>query len=79
MNAFVFTAWILAVLRVYIGATTEPESLSWVDVYKDVAHVYVGFLLALAWGRQDRKLWLLFWMMCVLEVMVAILSRVKGL
>jgi hypothetical protein len=66
-------------LRVYIGATTEPESLSWVDVYKDVAHVYIGFLLALAWDRQDRELWLLFWMMCVLEVMVAILSRVKGL
>lgn len=73
MNYVVPIAIVLTLFRVYLGATVEPESMTWLDAYKDVAHFYMGYLLALA--IQNKKWWPLFWGMTVLEVTVAVLSR----
>lgn len=67
---------VLAVLRVVIGLLVEPVSPTWVDVYKDAAHLFMGGL-AVAWLYDGYK-WqkLLFWGLVVLEVVVAIGVRV---
>lgn len=89
MKVIVFAA-ILAALRVWIGFTVEPEHFSWVSLYKDVAHLFMGglavyahnlqpfqarFLLPQNWGRMIR-MWRLFWLMNLLEIAVATLSRI---
>lgn len=69
-------AALLAAARIWLGFNVEPEAFQWVQVYKDSAHLFMGGL-AVAWwyGRHDWQ-WLLFCAMCVLEVTVAILSRI---
>lgn len=47
MTAKVITlafAVMLVVVRTIIAATVEPEAFSWAQVYKDVAHLFMGGL-----------------------------------
>jgi hypothetical protein len=72
----IFCGIILATIRVYLGFTVEPQHATLFDIYKDVAHLYMGGLFV-AWRIQKKRyqFWL-FWMMCLLEVAVATLSRI---
>lgn len=65
---------VLCVIRVVIGFTCEPAPMTMVDVFKDMAHVFMGALGVLAWTRSPLKP--LFWFMAALEVVVATLQRV---
>lgn len=65
----------LAIVRVYLGMYVEPESFTWVNAYKDMAHVFIGGLLVAAWLKKNRTLWFLFWALNIVEVTVAIWSR----
>ena len=60
-------AAIVGALRIYLGLTYEPETMI-VNVYKDFAHIYVGYLFA-------KSQWVAFWILCVLEVVMAIVTR----
>lgn len=66
-------AALLATARVYIGMNFPPEPFSWVDAYKDLAHLFVGGLLVSA--INGRGYWPTFWALCIVEVGVAVLSR----
>lgn len=54
----------------------HPEHPTAADVYKDIAHIFIGGLFV-AW-RFQRHPWqkILFWALCLWEVFVAIGSRV---
>lgn len=66
---------LLAAIRIWIGFSVPPESFSLVQVFKDVAHLFMGGLFV-AWyiQRQSWQFWL-FWWLNILEVVVATLSR----
>jgi hypothetical protein len=65
----------LAIVRLMIGDLVEPDSI-WLDVYKDVAHLYVGGLAG-AW-LYSREKWQasLFLVLNAVEVFAAITGRV---
>jgi hypothetical protein len=67
-------AILFAIVRVAIGLTCEPTHATLIDVFKDVVHVYMGVLGLLAWKASGLYRWL-FWLLCVLEVSVAVLQR----
>lgn len=67
---------VLAALRVLFAFLFEPEPATWMGVYKDVAHLFMGGL-GTAWYLQRREWqWELFWMLNLVEVVVAVASRV---
>ena len=77
MKLFILvSAFVLAVLRVYIGYAVEPEAITYVDVYKDLAHVFMGGLLVSYLYSREKWQLILFIGMNVLEVVVAVWSRV---
>lgn len=63
-------------VRVWIGLNVKPDAFEWVQAYKAMAHLFVGGLAVAAW--RDQRQWQLglFWGLCILEVVVAIWSRV---
>lgn len=67
---------LLAASRVWLGATVEPEEFQWVQVYKDIAHLYMGGLAVAWWYKRYKWQWWLFWSLNAVEVAVAIWSRV---
>lgn len=76
MKPAIAIAGILALLRVWIGMNFPPDSFSWIQVYKDVAHLFVGGLFG-AWLCQRMSWqWTVFWFLCAIEILVAIQSRV---
>lgn len=79
MKILLAIAVLLAVGRIYIGFTVEPESPSLVDLYKDLAHVFIGGLGVLWWQfrKIDPLYGILFWGLNAVEVTVAILSRIS--
>ena len=70
---------VLAVVRIYIGYAVAPAEASAVGAYEAIAHVFMGGLLVAAWNSAGSIAtnwrWQLFWALCVLEVVVAVLSR----
>lgn len=83
---------VLGLIRVWLGLTVEPINLSVSEFlqqsFKDIAHIYMGVLGTLAWTsrqvqypRRERERHLilrnLFWFLCVLEVLVAVVSRMS--
>jgi len=67
---------VLAASRIWLAFEVEPEAFSWLHVYVDVAHLFMGGL-AVAWWHQERKWqWYLFWFLNVVEVAAAVGSRV---
>lgn len=61
----------LGVIRLFV----PPTRGDWVDIYKDVAHVFVGMLIPGAWSGKEPLYRILFWLLCILEVAVAVISR----
>lgn len=66
----------LALARVWIGASIEPEAFHWIQVYKDAAHLFMGGLAVAWWFGRHRWQWWLFWSLNAIEVAVAVWSRV---
>lgn len=75
MRTTIVIALILAVLRIIIGATNNPEAFAWVQVFKDIAHLFMGGLCVAMVLQKKRWQTMLFWSMNALEVAVAVLSR----
>lgn len=78
-------AILLAVIRLWIGLNIPPESFQWVEAYKDVAHLFMGGLGVAWWMHLESEeaefepalnwqFWL-FVALCIIEVAVAIFSR----
>jgi len=66
----------LAVARVWLGFNVEPDTFTWVQAYKDTTHLFMGGLAVALWVYDHLWQWRLFWGLCILEVAVAVLSRV---
>lgn len=66
----------LGLLRVYVGVTIVPVTPTMFEVYKDVAHLYVGGLAVAMWTQKQKWQIVLFIALCVLEVLVATISRI---
>ena len=64
----------LAVVFGVVRLGVSPHDPTFVDVYKDLVHVYMGVVGTLAW-RGDRVSKYVFWMLSALEVIVATVSR----
>ena len=65
----------LVLVRVWIGRKFPPSPMTGVDVFKDIAHLFVGLLIGFWW--VERKPWqrnLIIWL-CVAETAVAVISR----
>jgi hypothetical protein len=75
MKRTIAFALFLAAVRIWMGFNVPPDTFAWSQAYKDVAHLFMGGLFV-AW-RYARRGWQirLFVAMCVLEVAVAVLSR----
>lgn len=71
----VLVAWNLLWVRVWIGLNLPPSPMSEVDVFKDIAHLFVGLLIGFWW--VERKPWQrnLIIGLCVAETAVAVISR----
>lgn len=67
---------VLAILRIWIGSISEPEAFHWVQAYKDAAHLFIGGLAVAWWIQRQKWQWRLFWILNIIEVTVAILSRI---
>lgn len=76
MKKTILFALVLACLRIYMGFTMEPEPATLAQVYKDTAHLFMGGLFVAAWLQKHKWQWATFWTLNVVEVAVAILSRV---
>lgn len=66
---------LFAASRVYIGENFEPDAFSWLQAYKDAAHLFMGGLFAAWYIQRHLWQWKLFWALNVVEVAVAIASR----
>lgn len=68
-------AVLTAVIRVYIGYTTTPGPMTWVEVYKDLAHMFIASLLTCLYLNKSRLLLWVCLALIVVEVSVATFSR----
>ena len=75
MKAIIVIAVVLAVSRLFIGLELENLPPLAVNVYKDLAHVYMGVLVTV-WYFQ-RKSWQikLWWLLNFVEIVVAVSSH----
>lgn len=77
MKSTIVIAAVIAAIRVYIGIAMEPEHISFVDVYKDTAHLFIGGLAVAWWIKRLPWQWYLFWLLNALEVAMAVFSRIQ--
>lgn len=68
-------AALLAIARVYLGMTEPPRSASWQGSYEALAHVFIGGLLVAAINGRGWQ-WPVFWGLCLVEVSVAVVTRI---
>jgi hypothetical protein len=73
--AVIAAALLLAIGRVWIGATISPQPVRVDSIFKDVAHVFIGGLFVAAWIQRQRWQWVTFWALNAVEVAVAVWSR----
>ncbi len=76
MRTTLAIAAILALTRVWVGLTVLPETPTATDVFKDVAHLFMGGLFMGWYLQRQHWQWRIFWAMNVLEGAVAVLSRI---
>jgi hypothetical protein len=55
MKYVVTIALILAVIRIWLGFTVEPDTFAWTQVYKDVAHLFMGGLFMSWWHDRTTR------------------------
>ena len=75
MRLTILAALLIGAMRIWMGFNVPTESFEWLQVYKDVAHLFMGGLFV-AW-RIVRQKWqkYLFVGLCALEIVVAVASR----
>lgn len=61
----------LAFCVVRICKTPQEGGLRKADIFKDVAHIWVGYVLALAIA-VDAGYWIVFAVLCVVEVVAVV-------
>jgi len=66
---------LLALSRIYLGFNVEPEEFHWISVYKDTAHLFMGGLFVAWYIKRYKWQWYLFWALNIVEVAVAVFSR----
>lgn len=73
----IIVAVLFAIARFWIGLTIEPKKIVWVSVdsFKDAAHLFMGGLFVAAWVYWRPWQWWTFWLLVVVEVGVAVGSR----
>lgn len=76
MKLTIFIGLILAVIRIWMGINITPGAFDWTQVYKDMAHLFMGGLAVAWWFNRYKWQWRLFWFLNAVEVAVAILSRI---
>jgi hypothetical protein len=76
MNTTLAIGFVFAVSRIWLGFIVEPEPFSWFSVYKDAAHMFIIWLATAWWFQRHAWQWWLFWALNVVEVSVAIWSRI---
>ena len=74
----VYIGILIAVARVILIGSVATESPTMFDIYKDMAHVFIGGLGATCLIRGKAWQWCLFWFLVSVEVTVAVVSRVMG-
>lgn len=87
MNNYTKRSWVLAVFlllaftRPFIRHWLPVDQPIWFQIYKDVAHIYMGFLLCLCINgtREDYEFryklkgrWWLFWILNAVETLCAV-------
>ena len=65
----------LVVFRIYIAATMEPETATFTDFYKDIAHLFIGGIFVLWMLQKETWQAVIFWGLCLIEVVAAVWSR----
>lgn len=75
MEVVIGIAFVLGIIRMVIGLYIPPEPITWIAIYKDLVHVFMGGLFMSAWITKRHWQWQVFWALCALEVTVAVLSR----
>ena len=69
------TILFLAVAFGLLRFVVHPHSPTWTDVYKDAVHVFMGVIGTLAWHGDKCCKWT-FWLLSLLEIVVAVGSRI---
>lgn len=75
MVLVVVCGMLLAGVRIWMGVYVPPEPASLAQVYKDVAHLFMGGLGVAWWLQRLYWQWALFVGLNLLEITVAIGSR----
>ncbi len=76
MEKVIAVGVMLGAIRIWMGFNVEPESFSWAQAYKDTAHLFMGGLAVAVYRDKLLSQRILFVSLCVLEVVVAVASRV---
>jgi hypothetical protein len=76
---FLITTVVFAILRFVLPSSGEIHSD---DIFKDLAHLWVGFLLASALfrgGSLESKIldWWMFWGICGVEIVAFLASQLR--
>lgn len=66
--------FLLITLRICFGIN-PPESVLIINLFKDTAHIFMGVLGTIWWYKRKQWQWYLFWVLNIVEISVAILSR----
>ena len=77
MKITILFGMLLIVIRIWIGCTVEPEQFNWVAAFKDTAHLFMGGLAVAWWIQKHPWQWKLFWVLNLVEIAVAVLSRIQ--
>lgn len=75
MKQVIVMGLIFAIMRVSFAFVVPPDTFSWFQVYKDLAHLFMGGLSVAWWIQRNKWQWNLFWLMNFIEVATAILTR----
>jgi len=69
----------LGLCRIYIAYTIEPETITNVDLFKTIAHLFVGGLFMSWWHTKESwKLWTLLGL-SLLELSAFLVTRLTTL
>lgn len=78
---FRFLAWatvavVLATLRVRLLPITPPlaETLTWFNVYKDTAHIFIGGVFVEACHTKRWEMWAVFMGLNAVEIICALIG-----
>lgn len=66
---------LLAASRIALVPFVETPPFAWFNVYKDLAHLFMGGLLVASLRDRLRWQWVLFWSLNAIETVCAVVGR----